>query len=195
VIVHNVEHNREVVTVACIHQPFEPGGAAVGALHGKGMDTIVSPVALSRELRYGHQLDGSYSKVLQITQLRNNRVKCSFLRVSPHVDFVQDIFRQGQAEPARVFPGERGVAYLGRPVDSLRLVARRRIRAFIPVVQAVKIQTSRLHPVEDRLVITAFGFLQPLEPVLRMHEMQLDLPDQRRPHTEPAALLSEIHRP
>ena len=34
------------------------GLAAVGFLHGEGIDPVVAPVALARELRDGHQAEG-----------------------------------------------------------------------------------------------------------------------------------------
>ena len=120
-VVDDVQNDGQSFLVAFVYQTLESSGASVGVLRRKRVSRIVAPVAVSRELRDGHEFDGRYAQFPEFVQAGDDGVEGPFRRVCARVEFIDDVMRQKQAAPGLVFPGETGVDHLGWAVNAVGL--------------------------------------------------------------------------
>ena len=98
----------------------------------------------------------------------NQSLKRSFLRIGTSVDFIKDAALKRHTNPVLVAPHETTrIHQLRRPVDTLRLKSRSRVRELSRIVQAVEIPCARLNRFDHRDVIAAISPLHFDEPFLR----------------------------
>ena len=90
-IVDNIHHHSQSALVARIHQPPQSAGSAVRILDCKRINTVITPVAITGELRYGHKFHGSNSKIFQLVQVRDNCTEGPIRGEGPDMQFVKDI--------------------------------------------------------------------------------------------------------
>jgi hypothetical protein len=70
-----IEDNDELFLVAGIHQPFQALGSAIGVLHSKRVDAIITPVSGSRKLGNRHELNGRDAEVFQLIETCNDSLE------------------------------------------------------------------------------------------------------------------------
>src|SRR6201998_1937271 len=71
-VVYDVEHYGHPLSMASVYKSLEGRGASVGVLHCEGIDAVIAPIAPSRKLRYGHELDCRDSQIPQLTNSGND---------------------------------------------------------------------------------------------------------------------------
>ncbi len=67
-VVNHIQDDPQTQLVAGVYQLHKGPGAAIGGMNGKRVDPIIAPVAISRKMGQGHQLNGGYSQILQLRQ-------------------------------------------------------------------------------------------------------------------------------
>src|SRR5690349_10607676 len=76
-VVDDVQYHRHSALVAGINQSHQASWSAIGALGGKRICAVVSPIAPTRELGHWHQLNCCDSEILQSIKMRDNGFKGS----------------------------------------------------------------------------------------------------------------------
>ena len=77
VVVDDVQDNCDSAPVASVDQPPQPVDSPVRVLRGVGIDPVVTPVPLTRELGHRHQLQSRDVKLLQPSEMLRDPVKCA----------------------------------------------------------------------------------------------------------------------
>ena len=160
VVVDDVEHDREPETVARVDETFERGGPTVAVLHRERVDAVVAPVALSRKLGDGHELDRGDPEIPKPLESTRRGVERSFERKRPDVELVDNQLFEGSVAPRAVGPIELGGDDLRRTVDALRLQPRRWVRIGGPAVEPVAVARARRHAVDHRRMVAAVAALE-----------------------------------
>src|SRR6202162_6383374 len=99
VVVDNVHHHRESVSMAGVDKSLQAGGAAVGRWWRVEAGAVVSPVAISGKLGDRHNLDCGDTEIAKIWKSRNDAFECALGRESAGVEFVDDEVFQRNAGP------------------------------------------------------------------------------------------------
>ena len=148
VVVHHVQDHGQALAVAGRHQLLECFGPSVGALHGVRVHAVITPVALSRELGDGHQLEGGHAEGGELGKARDHGREGALGREGAHVQLVEHHVPWGKTLPPSLVPPVGPVIHdRGGGVHALGLVVRGRVRAQDLAVQAVLIPGPR----RDRL--------------------------------------------
>src|SRR3569833_722983 len=103
-VIHHIHDDGYPTEMSGIHQFVVPIHSTVRRLYGKRIDTIVSPVAHSGELREGHQLDGGDAQVRQVVQLDDDALEIMRRGKAPRMQLVDDHIRQCKPLPVAVRP-------------------------------------------------------------------------------------------
>lgn len=90
-VVHHVQHDGQPRGVGRIHQALQVPRPAIRILHGIRKHAVVSPIAISGELRHRHQFDGSDAEILEIRQAGNDRLECARRCERSCVHLVDDV--------------------------------------------------------------------------------------------------------
>src|ERR1700730_1052015 len=97
-------------------------------------NAIVTPVAISCEIRDRHQLDRCNPQCPQMAKSRDDRIERSFLSKCTDVQFINYEVRKSRSFPLLVGPREAsGIDDLRRPMEPSWLKARSRIRQQLAV--------------------------------------------------------------
>jgi hypothetical protein len=136
VVVDDIQEDREPTIVAGVNQPLQPVRSAVAGLDREGVDAVVAPIPLPRELGHGHDLKCCDAQVDQMVQLGDDAVEGPLRGEGADVELIDDVLGEGNGPEPMVCPGEALVIDQGRgAVDVLGLVVGDRIRPGGPAVQ------------------------------------------------------------
>ncbi len=184
VVEHAVEAHRQAGRVGGVDEPAQPRRAAVGVLGGVGEDTVVAPVAPTRELGHRHELDRGHAQLAQLREARNDAVERPLRRERADVQLVEDQLVERDAAPAAVAPVVPRRDHLGRPGDALGLERRCRVGQLVAAVQSVAVAAAGACPLgEAREDPVAAGRERDL--VVRIEQHDVDPVGVRRPDGEP----------
>jgi hypothetical protein len=123
--------------VASVHQSFKALRSAVGILHSEGINAIITPVAVSRELGNGHKFYGSNAQFLEFVEVDDNSIESAFGAKGSHMKFINNELLKRQTGPVPIPPCEIRVHHLRRTLDTLGLGSGRRVRALFLAIQPV----------------------------------------------------------
>src|ERR1700683_2548503 len=87
-VVDHIEHYRDFEFMARVDQRFQPQRASVRSLDRIGVNSVISPVALSGKLSYRHQFDCRNAQIFERRKPRDNGVKGSLRRECSHMKLV-----------------------------------------------------------------------------------------------------------
>ena len=76
-VVDDVQDNCDSAPVASVDQSPQPVDSPVRVLRGVGIDPVVTLVPLTRELGDRHQLQSRDAKLLQLSEMLRDPVKCA----------------------------------------------------------------------------------------------------------------------
>jgi hypothetical protein len=136
-VINHIEDHGETLLMACVHEPLQAQQPPIGILNGKGIDTIVAPVATSRKLAHGHEFNGRDAEIPESIQVWDHGIECSFRGVGSHMDLVDDGVPKGKPEPTMVRPAETRIEDLRGAMDPLGLRSRCGIRTLLMSIQSV----------------------------------------------------------
>src|SRR5580765_8276240 len=115
--------------MGCVHETLERRGAAIRILRSKKIDPVITPIAGSGKLSDWHEFNRRDPEIGELLEIRNYRVKGSFWREASDMQFVKNAALKRSTLPIVIRPTEEiQINDLGRTMDSLRLIAGRRIR-------------------------------------------------------------------
>ena len=127
-VVDDILDDPQPPSVAGVHEPLVPGGAAVRLLHGVPEDPVVAPVAVAVERVDRQQLDQVDAEIDQMVELVDGRVQRAGRGEGADVQLVDHRTRQLPPGPRAVGPVVRGrIEGPARPVHTARLPAAPRI--------------------------------------------------------------------
>ena len=191
VVVDDVQNNSQLLLVAGVDQPLQSDRPTIGALHGKGIDPVVTPVAMSRELGHRHQFHGGDAQRRQVVQLIGHPVKSAFRCEGAHMEFVEDVTAQGDPAPRAIRPIEPGTHHLRRPVHPLGLKPGGRVGTFQACVEPIQVKRTRIDIFQDTVMVAVRRGRQEAQSLPRGQEVHMHRFGQRRPDVEPAASVAE----
>ena len=141
-VVDHIHDHCQTLAVAGIHQPLQSLDPAVGVLGRPGINAVITPVALARELGDGQQLQRVHAQFPQFRQAGNDRVESALGGERSDVQFVHDPLFQRRRSPAGVGPSESVIDYPGWSVDALRLAVGSRIGAIGFAIPPVEVERT-----------------------------------------------------
>ena len=109
----------------------------------------------SGKLSDWHEFNRRDPEISEFLEMRNYRVKGSFGRIGSNMQFVKDAVLKRSTLPVVVRPTEEiQVNDLGRAMNSLRLIAGRRVRQVSCIIEAIKILRVRSKPLGEGVEIS-----------------------------------------
>ena len=150
VVVDDVEHDGEALTMGGVDEARQPLRTAVGGVRREGVEPVVAPAAVAREGRHRHQLDCGDAELAQPAQARDHAVERARGRERADVELVEDELVEREVR-ARSDLERRRVEDSRRAENAVRLPAR------------AGIGPGGL-PVEDEAVVVAGRSGQPALP-------------------------------
>jgi hypothetical protein len=111
-VIDHVEDHCQTVPMAGLHQSLQAIGPAVRVLHRERIDTVITPVAMTRELGNGHELESSDPQRLELREVRNDGLERPLRGERPDVQLVQNVLPQRDPPPGAVIPVEMRVDHL-----------------------------------------------------------------------------------
>src|SRR6202451_904875 len=154
-VVDHIEHHRDFQFMASVNQPFQPQRTSIRRLDRIGVNSVISPVALSGKLSYGHQFDCRNAQIFERRKARDNGVEGSLRRECPHMKLVENVLFKWQPSPSGVVPAKPTIYDLRWPVHASGLISGRRIGPFLFIVQAIAIESPRGNALSDNVKIPA----------------------------------------
>ena len=190
VVVDDVEHDREATAVTRVDEPLEPLGTAVRRLGRVEVHSVVTPVAATGELGDGHDLDGVDPHVPEMVEALDDRLERARSGERAHVKLVENQALEGQAAPRRVGPIEPGRDDPGRPVNAVRLKARRGVGpAQVSIEHVSVVRPGRSARLDDEVAAIVRPHLAPLA-----LDLERDAPRAGSPHSERGGVVAEHPR-
>src|ERR1700712_4885324 len=87
-------------------EPFEIFWTPIGRVGSVEQNTVVTPVALARKVRHGHDFNRRHPQRNEVIEFRDRSNERALIGESPHVQFIDNGFRPGPIMPSRVTPFE-----------------------------------------------------------------------------------------
>src|SRR5580658_1561232 len=144
-VVNHVQQNHDSAAVSALNEFFEILWPTIGTIASKRIDSVVTPISLSRKIRNRHQLHRSDPEFREIVESLPRGQKSSALRERTNVQFIDDGFFPPATPPIIIQPYKRiGVDDFARTVYITRLKARCRIGHLLCAVDLKTVSTSRI---------------------------------------------------
>ncbi|COV66511.1 Uncharacterised protein [Mycobacterium tuberculosis] len=128
---HRVDQHAQTTGMACVDEPDQTVGAAVGFVHAVPQHTVISPTAGSGKGIDRHQLDEVDSEIDQVIQLFDGGVERASRGERADVQLVDHRALDRPPRPASVGPGSTKLAGrlppLGACVHPVGLAGRSRV--------------------------------------------------------------------
>jgi hypothetical protein len=112
-----------------------------------------------------------------------------------HVDLIEEVVPERDAEPVFVLPRKMNGHHLGRSVHALRLVTGCRIRTLRFPVQAKKITASGRDIPQNSPEVSSVIRAEPFHPFFRREDVHVHAAPERGPDAEPARPFAQIGGP
>src|SRR5258706_2479008 len=68
VVVDDIQQDHDAPTMGALNKLLEILGTAIVAIGREGVDAVVAPISLAREVGYGHQLQRRDSKISEVIE-------------------------------------------------------------------------------------------------------------------------------
>src|SRR5262249_17032935 len=85
-IVDDVQHHHEAVSVRGVYEGLEIVGRPILRIGGEGQYTIIAPVARTRKIRNGHQFEGGDAEICERGKLGGDVVEATLRRERADVE-------------------------------------------------------------------------------------------------------------